>query len=155
MLRLENITYRIAGRAILDSASARLPAGRRVGLVGRNGAGKSTLLRLVSGETAPDEGAIVKPSGWCIGGVAQEAPGGDASLLDTVLAADHERSRLMAESEFVRDAAQLGEIHSRLEAIDAWSAPARAAAILAGLGFAAVEQLRPCREFSGGWRMRV
>jgi ATP-binding cassette, subfamily F, member 3 len=155
MLSIENVTYRIAGRAILEGASARLPAGRRIGLVGRNGAGKSTLLRLISGEATPDEGAIIKPAGWRVGGVAQEAPGGDESLLDTVLAADEERLRLTAESERAHDAAQIADIHARLEAIDAWSAPARAASILAGLGFSTAEQLRPCREFSGGWRMRV
>src|SRR5215469_9602451 len=98
MLAIENITYRIAGRTILDGANARLPAGRRIGLVGRNGAGKSTLLRLVSGATTPDEGAIVKPARWRVGAVAQEAPSGDESLLETVLAADEERLRLMAES---------------------------------------------------------
>src|SRR5205085_8804491 len=101
------------------------------------------------------EGAIVKPTNWRVGGVAQEAPGGDESLLDTVLAADSERLQLLAESEGARDPEQVGDIHARLEAIDAWSAPGRAAAILAGLGFSAAEQLRPAREFSGGWRMRV
>src|SRR5215472_7582276 len=147
MLTIENVTYRIAGRAILDGASARLPAGRRIGLVGRNGAGKSTLLRLISGEATPDEGAIVKPARWRIGGVAQEAPGGDESLLDTVLAADEERLHLMARSEGAQDPVEIADIHARLDAIDAWSAPARAAAILAGLGFSGEEQLRPCREF--------
>ncbi|HEX3431215.1 MAG TPA: ABC-F family ATP-binding cassette domain-containing protein [Rhizomicrobium sp.] len=155
MLSIENVTYRIAGRAILERASARLPAGRRIGLVGRNGAGKSTLLRLIAGEATPDEGAIARSTGWRIGGVAQEAPGGDEILLDTVLAADRERLDLLAASESARDPAEIGRIHARLEAIDAWSAPARAASILAGLGFSAPEQLRPCREFSGGWRMRV
>jgi ATP-binding cassette subfamily F protein 3 len=155
MLSIENVTYRIAGRAILDGASARLPAGRRIGLVGRNGAGKSTLLRLLSGESVPDDGGVAKPSRWRVGAVAQEAPGGDESLLDTVLAADEERLRLTAESESTHDATQLAEIHARLEVIGARSAPARAASILAGLGFSAAEQLRPCREFSGGWRMRV
>src|SRR5438874_4635048 len=123
MLAIENVTYRIAGRAILGGATARLPTGRRIGLVGRNGAGKSTLLRLMAGEAAPDEGAIVKPTNWRVGGVAQEAPGGDESLLDTVLAADSERLQLLAESEGARDPEQLGDIHARLEAIDAWSAP--------------------------------
>ncbi|HLY06695.1 MAG TPA: ABC-F family ATP-binding cassette domain-containing protein [Rhizomicrobium sp.] len=155
MLAIENVTYRIAGRAILEGANARLPAGRRIGLVGRNGAGKSTLLRLVSGEATPDEGAITKPARWRVGGVAQEAPGGDESLLDTVLAANEERLHLIARSGEAQDAAEIADVHARLETIDAWSAPARAASILAGLGFSAGEQLRPCREFSGGWRMRV
>ena len=155
MLVIENVTYRIAGRAILDGASAQLPAGRRIGLVGRNGAGKSTLLRLVAGDAEPDDGTIAIPARWRVGTVAQEAPDGDESLIETVLAADEERLRLLAESEREHEWARAGEIHARLDAIDAWSAPARGASILAGLGFSADEQLRPCREFSGGWRMRV
>ena len=155
MLTIENITYRIAGREILSGASARLPAGRRIGLVGRNGAGKSTLLKLILEEAHPDAGDISRPAGWRVGAVAQEAPGGDETLIDTVLSADRERLRLLSQSEHETDPACLGEIHARLESIDAWSAPARAASILAGLGFSAAEQQRPCREFSGGWRMRV
>jgi ATP-binding cassette, subfamily F, member 3 len=155
MLVIENVTYRIAGREILKSASARLPAARRIGLVGRNGAGKTTLFKLILGELHTDGGDISKPSGWRIGSVAQEVPAGPTSLLDTVLAADTERIELLAESETETDAHRLGDIHARLETIDAYAAPARAAAILAGLGFSAEEQLRPCSEFSGGWRMRV
>ena len=155
MLSIENITYRIAGREILSGANAHLPGGRRVGLVGRNGAGKSTLLKLILGDAAPDTGDISHPPGWRIGAVAQEAPGTDDSLIDTVLAADKERLDLLSESECTTDPVRLGEIHARLEAIGAWSAPARAASILAGLGFSAADQQRPCREFSGGWRMRV
>jgi len=155
MLSIENITYRIAGREILSNASAHLPAGRRIGLVGRNGAGKSTLLRLILEEATPDAGNISRPAGWRLGAVAQEAPGGDDTLIDTVLLADGERLRLLAESEKEPDPVRLGEIHGRLETIEAWSAPARAASILAGLGFTSAEQRKPCREFSGGWRMRV
>src|SRR5277367_6437754 len=155
MLTIDNVTYRIAGREILAGASARLPAGRRIALVGRNGAGKSTLLKLIMREAQPDLGEISKPASWRIGAVAQEAPGGPTSLLDTVLAADTERTQLLAESETETDPHKLGDIHARLEAIDAYSAPARAAGILAGLGFSADKQLRPCAEFSGGWRMRV
>jgi ATP-binding cassette subfamily F protein 3 len=155
MLTIDNITYRIAGREILKDASARLPAGRRIGLVGRNGAGKSTLLKLILNDLHCDAGDISKPASWRIGAVAQEAPGGPENLLDTVLAADPERASLLAESETESDTHRLGDIHARLEAIDAYSAPARAASILAGLGFSAAAQLRPCAEFSGGWRMRV
>ncbi len=155
MLTIENITYRIAGREILSGASANLPAGRRIGLVGRNGAGKSTLLKLVLGQANPDAGDISRPASWRVGAVAQEAPGGDDSLIDTVLSSDSERLHLLEESEHEADPVRLGEIHARLQAVDAWSAPARAASILAGLGFSAAEQQRPCREFSGGWRMRV
>jgi ATP-binding cassette subfamily F protein 3 len=155
MLTIEDITYRIAGREILSGASAHLPASRRIGLVGRNGAGKSSLLKLILKEAAPDTGDISLPPAWRVGAVAQEAPGSDDSLIDTVLSADRERLHLLAESENEIEPVSLGEIHARLEAIDAWSAPARAASILAGLGFSAAEQQRPCREFSGGWRMRV
>ncbi len=155
MLAIDNITVRIAGREILKAATANLPAGRRIGLVGRNGAGKSTLFKVILGQLHQDDGEISVPSAWRIGAVAQEAPGTDVSLLDTVLEADPERLRLLAEAEHETDGHQLGEIYHRLEAIDAYTAPARAAEILAGLGFSAEDQLRPCREFSGGWRMRV
>jgi len=155
MLAIDNIVVRIAGREILSGATANLPAGRRIGLVGRNGAGKSTLFNVILGRLHPDDGEVSWPSAWKVGAVAQEAPGTDTSLLDTVLEADHERTRLLAEAEHETDGHKLGEIYHRLEAIDAYTAPARAAEILAGLGFSAEDQLRPCKEFSGGWRMRV
>src|SRR5580692_8733263 len=155
MLTLDNITIRIAGRDILNGASAQLPTGRRVGLVGRNGAGKTTLLKLILGQIHADGGEFSLPSNARVGSVAQEAPSSDVSLLDTVLAADTERTALLAEADHATDPHRIGEIHTRLAAIDAYSAGARAASILAGLGFSAEEQLRPCSEFSGGWRMRV
>src|SRR5215472_12342048 len=155
MLAIDNITVRIAGREILSGATANLPAGRRIGLVGRNGAGKSTLFNVILGRLHQDDGEISVPSSWRVGAVAQEAPGTDVSLLDTVLEADPERLRLLAEAEHETDGHRLGEIYHRLEAIDAYTAPARAAEILAGLGFPAADQIRPCAEFSGGWRMRV
>jgi ATP-binding cassette subfamily F protein 3 len=155
MLAIDNIVVRIAGREILSGATANLPAGRRIGLVGRNGAGKSTLFNVILGRLKPDDGEVSWPSAWKVGAVAQEAPGTDVSLLDTVLEADTERGRLLAEAEHETDGHKLGDIYHRLEAIDAYTAPARAAEILAGLGFSAEDQLRPCKEFSGGWRMRV
>src|SRR6201997_5514077 len=155
MLAIDNITVRIAGREILSGATANLPAGRRIGLVGRNGAGKSTLFNVILGRLHQDDGEVSWPSSWRVGAVAQEAPGTDVSLIDTVLEADKERTRLLAEAEHETDGHRLGDIYHRLEAIDAYTAPARAAEILAGLGFSAEDQLRPCREFSGGWRMRV
>ncbi|HEV2161568.1 MAG TPA: ABC-F family ATP-binding cassette domain-containing protein [Stellaceae bacterium] len=155
MLCIDNVTVRIAGREILAGASANVPAGRRIGLVGRNGAGKSTLLKVILGEMGTDGGDVSWPRDWKIGAVAQEAPGGDASLLDTVLAADGERAALVAAAETETDGHRIAEIHARLDAIDAYAAPARAASILSGLGFSAAEQARPCAEFSGGWRMRV
>jgi ATP-binding cassette subfamily F protein 3 len=123
--------------------------------VGRNGAGKTTLIKLIQGELHADGGDITLPSGARMGSVAQEAPSSRVSLLDTVLEADNERTALLAEAEHATDPHRIGDIHHRLDAIDAYSAPARAASILAGLGFSAEDQLRPCAEFSGGWRMRV
>ncbi len=155
MLVFDNIVYRIAGREILKGATASLPAGRRIGLVGRNGAGKTTLLRLILGTAHADDGEISMPTGWKVGTVAQEAPGGPESLLDVVLAADRERAALLHAAEHEADPHKIGDIHARLDAIQAYSAPAHAAEILDGLGFSATEQLRPCAEFSGGWRMRV
>ncbi|MBV9549221.1 MAG: ABC-F family ATP-binding cassette domain-containing protein [Alphaproteobacteria bacterium] len=155
MLAIDNVVVRIAGREILSGATANLPAGRRIGLVGRNGAGKSTLFNVILGRLHADDGEVSWPSAWKVGAVAQEAPGNDISLLDTVLAADTERTRLLAEAETETDSHRLGDIYLRLGDIDAYTAPSRAAAILAGLGFSAEEQERPTREFSGGWRMRV
>ncbi|MSP83163.1 MAG: ABC transporter ATP-binding protein [Alphaproteobacteria bacterium] len=155
MLRLVDITYRIAGRVILDRASAHVPAGHRIGLVGRNGAGKTTLLRLVMGEIAPDSGDLGIRRTARIGMIAQEAPGGDTTPLQAVLAADRERSALLAEVHGDGDPERLGDLHDRLRDIGAHTAPSRAATILAGLGFDDAGQARPLSSFSGGWRMRV
>jgi ATP-binding cassette subfamily F protein 3 len=155
MLHINELTYRIQGRAIFDSATAGIPAGHKVGLVGRNGAGKTTLLRLIAGELAPDDGTISVPRATRIGWVAQEAPGGPERLVDAVLAADRERMRLLAEAETAEDPARIADIHQRLTDIGAYAAPAKAARILAGLGFDEAAQQRACAELSGGWRTRV
>jgi ATP-binding cassette subfamily F protein 3 len=157
MLQITDLTYRVGGRTLLDAASAAVPTGHKVGLVGPNGSGKSTLLRLIGGGLAADGGEIAIPNGARLGFVAQEAPGGDASLLDTVLGADAERALLLAEAENDEhgDPARIAHIHQRLADIDAYRAPARAAEILAGLGFNEAAQAQPCSAFSGGWRMRV
>jgi ATP-binding cassette, subfamily F, member 3 len=155
MLNLTGITVRLGGRTIIDGASASLPPRGRIGLIGRNGAGKSTLVRVIAGMLEADGGEVAMPRGCRIGYIAQDAPGGDASPFETVLAADTERAALMAESETSHDAHRLAEIHERLIAIEAHAAPARAARILAGLGFDDGAQQRPLESFSGGWRMRV
>ncbi len=155
MLKIEDITYNVEGRPLFEGASATLPTGHKVGLVGRNGAGKTTLFRLIRGELALEGGSITLPQRARIGGVAQEVPSSETSLLDTVLAADTERASLMAEAETAHDPHRIAEIQARLADIDAWSAEGRAASILKGLGFDAEEQLMPCSAFSGGWRMRV
>ncbi len=155
MLKIEDITYAVEGRPLFEGASSTIPAGHKVGLVGRNGAGKTTLFRLIRGELALEGGSISLPQRARIGGVAQEVPSSQASLLATVLAADTERATLLAEAERAHDAHRIAEIQARLTDIDAWSAEARAASILRGLGFEPEDQRRPCSDFSGGWRMRV
>jgi len=155
MLNLNGITVRLGGNAVLDGASAALPTGARVGLVGRNGAGKSTLMRVLTGQIEPDDGEIEMPKRARLGYLAQEAPGGSQTPFETVLDADLERTRLLAEAEGLTDAERLADIHERLNAIDAHAAPARAAKILVGLGFDEEMQARPLDSFSGGWRMRV
>jgi ATP-binding cassette subfamily F protein 3 len=155
MLTLKGITLRLGGHLVLDRASAALPPRSRVGLVGRNGAGKSTLLKLIAGLYEADDGTIEAPTGMRVGYVAQETPGGAGTPFETVLATATERAHLLAEAEHTEDPHRVGEIHERLNAIDAHGAPARAARILAGLGFDEDAQHRPLASFSGGWRMRV
>lgn len=155
MLRIDDISFAMAGRPLFERASATIPQGHKVGLVGRNGTGKTTLFRLIRGELALDGGRIDLPARARIGGVDQEVPGSEVSLIDTVLAADTERAALMQEAETATDPARIAEIQTRLADIDAWGAPARAATILKGLGFTETEQAMPCSAFSGGWRMRV
>ncbi|WP_347139402.1 ABC-F family ATP-binding cassette domain-containing protein [Paracoccus sp. SSK6] len=155
MLRIDDISYSIQGRPLFEGATATIPEGHKVGLVGPNGAGKTTLFRLIRGELSLDGGDISLPSRARIGGVAQESAATATSVLDTVLAADTERAALLAESHTATDAHRIAEIQTRLADIDAWSAEARAASILDGLGFSTADQARPTSDFSGGWRMRV
>lgn len=155
MLKISDITYSVAGRTLVENASVTIPTGHKVGLVGRNGSGKTTLFKIIRGEMVLDTGVVNMPKGWKIGGVSQEVPGNEVSLIDTVLRADTEREALLAEAETTTDPARISEVQTRLADIDAWSAEARAATILRGLGFTHDEQLQPCSAFSGGWRMRV
>ena len=155
MLHVSDLSFRHGQRVLFDRASAAFSDGWKVGLVGRNGAGKSTLLKLIQGQMEADGGEINLMGRTRIGSVPQDPPGGDIAVLDAVLAADLERSALMAESEACHDGLRLAEIHARLDEIGASSAPSRAASILNGLGFDNDKQSRPCGEFSGGWRMRV
>ena len=155
MLIINDLTVRIAGRSLLEDASARIIPGARVGLVGRNGTGKSTLFNVITGEMAAETGSIEIPPRWRIGRLAQEAPNGPESLLEVVLKAPSERTELMHEAETATDPHRIAEIQTRLADIGAHAAPARAASILSGLGFSTADQARPCTEFSGGWRMRV
>ncbi len=155
MLRITDLSFAIDGRPLFEGASATIPTGHKVGLVGPNGAGKTTLFRLIRGELTLDSGKIELPARARVGGVAQEVPSSDVSLLDTVLAADAERAALLTEAETATDPTRIADIQTRLADIDAWSAEARASSILRGLGFDDAAQAMPCSAFSGGWRMRV
>ncbi|CAG0974121.1 putative ABC transporter ATP-binding protein YheS [Rhizobiaceae bacterium] len=155
MITINDLSLRIAGRLLLDHASLTLPAGAKAGLVGRNGTGKTTLFRAITGDLSAETGSIGLPKNTRVGQVAQEAPGTEEPLIDIVLKADVERAALMAEEKTATDPHRIAEIHTRLADIDAHSAEARAATILAGLGFDAEAQKRPASSFSGGWRMRV
>jgi len=155
MLIVNDLSVRIAGRLLIERAAVQIPAGARVGLVGRNGAGKSTLFRVIAGELAPEHGDVSLPRRWRIGRLSQEAPDGPERLIDVVLKADGERTRLLSEAESAHDPNRIAEIQTRLADIGAHAAPARAGAILGGLGFDTAAQQRPCAEYSGGWRMRV
>jgi ATP-binding cassette subfamily F protein 3 len=155
MLTIRDITVRLGGRTILDQAGATIPNGGKVGLIGRNGAGKSTLVKAIIGEIEPDGGTVEMPRRARLCYIAQEAPSGTRTPFEAVLEADAERTALMAEAETCTDPNRLGDVHERLLAIDAYTAPARAARILVGLGFDEDMQGRPLDSFSGGWKMRV
>lgn len=155
MINIDSLTVRLGGRVILDQASVSIPAGERIGLIGRNGAGKSTLMKALIGQLEPDNGSIDMPRRARVGYIAQEAPSGSITPFEAVLAGDEERARLLAEAETCTDMDRLGDVHERLLAIDAYAAPSRAAIILTGLGFDEHMQAQPLDTFSGGWKMRV
>ncbi len=155
MLRINDLNFAIQGRPLFEGASATIPTGHKVGLIGRNGAGKTTLFNLIRGDIPSETGTISMPARARMGGVSQEVPGNEVSLIDTVLAADTERAALLAEADSATDPHRIAEVHTRLADIDAYSAEARASSILKGLGFDGAEQKMPCSAFSGGWRMRV
>ena len=155
MIQIQDLTYRAQGRLLFDAANATIPDGHRVAIIGRNGSGKSTLLSLILGDLSPDGGDVSTGRGQRIATVAQEAPSGNRTLLDTVLDGDRELRRLQEQAALAVDPAEIADIHARLSDIDAHGAPARAARILSGLGFDVQAQAKPCSDFSGGWRMRV
>ena len=151
MFTINSVTVRLGGRTIIDGASASIPPGGRVGLIGRNGAGKSTLMKVLVGQLDPDDGSVDMPKRTRLGYIAQEAPSGETTPFEAVLAADTERAALLEEADHCVDPDRLGDLHERLLAIDAYSAPSRAAIILTGLGFDEEMQARPLDSFSGGW----
>ena len=155
MINFKDISFSIGGVSLFENSSAFVPTGHKVGIVGRNGTGKTTLFKLILKELVLDSGIIEVPKNFKIGSVAQEAPSSEETLIDTVLSADIERTKLLKDSETETDPNKIASIHVRLADIDAYSAEARASTILSGLGFAQENQNKPCSSFSGGWRMRV
>ena len=155
MLNIKKLSFSIGGSILFNETSVNIPTGQKVGIVGRNGTGKTTLFKLIKNEWIADSGIIEIPKHFRIGGVEQEAPSTNDSLIETVMKQDLERESLLAESEITTDPNRIAEIQIRLVDIDAYSAEARASKILSGLGFNNSSQIRPCHEFSGGWRMRV
>jgi ATP-binding cassette subfamily F protein 3 len=154
MLFINDLTYRIAGRTLLDKVSLTIPSGHRVGLVGPNGTGKSTLFKLISGELDSDGGDVSFIKDTSIGWVRQDLPDDETPIIDIILNSDEERRQLLEETE-TAEPERLGDIYERLAEIGAYEAPARAAIILSGLGFNDVAQNMPISSFSGGWRARI
>ena len=155
MINFKDISFSIGGVSLFENTSAFVPTGHKVGIVGRNGTGKTTLFKLILKELTLDSGIIEIPRNFKVGSVAQEAPSSEETLLDTVLSADTERTKLLKDAETETDPNKIANIHIRLADIDAYSAEARASSILSGLGFRQDSQKKPCSSFSGGWRMRV
>ena len=155
MINFKDISFSIGGVSLFENTSAFVPTGHKVGIVGRNGTGKTTLFKLILKELTLDSGIIEIPRNFKVGSVAQEAPSSEETLLDTVLSADSERTKLLKDAETETDPNKIANIHIRLADIDAYSAEARASSILSGLGFRQDSQKKPCSSFSGGWRMRV
>ena len=155
MIKIEKISFSIGGRKLLDTGNITIPSGHKIGVVGRNGTGKTTLFELIKGDLELESGQIIIPKNEKIGDVKQEVSENDLSVIETILAADEEREALLKQSETEKDPDRISEIQLRLEDIGAWSAEARASTILKGLGFDEEDNHRPCKSFSGGWRMRI
>ena len=158
MIEIKNLTLQRGLKVLLDQAALSLAPGCRVGLIGKNGSGKSSLFALLKGEITADKGDVSIPKHWKTAAVAQETPALDISALDYVLQGDGELQLFQTalhEAEAKNDGMKQAEYHAKLEEIDAYSAPARAAKLLSGLGFSQEEHGRPVKSFSGGWRMRL
>ena len=158
MIEIKNLTLQRGLKVLLDQAALSLAPGRRVGLIGKNGSGKSSLFALLKGEITADKGDVSIPKHWKTAAVAQETPALDISALDYVLQGDGELQLFQTalhEAEAKNDGMKQAEYHAKLEEIDAYSARARAAKLLSGLGFSQEEHGRPVKSFSGGWRMRL
>jgi ATP-binding cassette subfamily F protein 3 len=158
MITLKNITLRRGAKVILDGASATINPGEKVGLVGRNGAGKSTLFALLSGSLHEDGGDFSIPAQWRMAQVAQDMPETTESATGFVLAGDTALAAAQAEvtaAEASEDGERMAHAYMALQDVGAHDAPARAQALILGLGFQTTELDRPVNSFSGGWRMRL
>ena len=155
MINIENITFRIAGRALFEEAGCFIAKGQHIGLIGKNGSGKTTLFKLINGFYQLDAGSITIAKDAALGLLPQEPPMSEKTVLDYVVSSDSKRELLLKELEFLEDDFRFVEIHEQLNAIEANTAEARASSILSGLGFKFEDQHRPLCEFSGGWRMRA
>ncbi|MBL7250738.1 ATP-binding cassette domain-containing protein [Alloalcanivorax marinus] len=158
MLSLEHINLRRGSELLLEDAGFVLHKGARVGLVGKNGSGKSSLFKLIMGELEPDGGELNLPADWRLAMMAQEVPALEQPALEYVLDGHHGLRRAeaaLADAQARGDNAGLAAAHADLDTLRAWEQPARAAALLAGLGFSEPRQRQPVSAFSGGWRMRL
>jgi ATP-binding cassette subfamily F protein 3 len=158
MILLRKLAFARAGRPLVSEATLQLHPGWKVGLTGANGCGKSSFFSLLRGELHAESGDLELPAVWRIGHVAQDTPALPTPALDYVLDGDTELravEKALAAAETAHDGHRIAELHVRLQDIDGYAAPARAAEILAGLGFAQADHRRAIADFSGGWRVRL
>ncbi len=158
MIELRDISLRRGPEPLLKHTGLRIGPGWHLGVTGRNGSGKSSLLEVINGELEAEDGVVSVPSDWRIAVMEQEVPGSDRGARDYILDG-HEllraAERKLEEAQDADDGHAIAEAHVELEQQDAWSAPARAASMMIGLGFATADLDRPLSDFSGGWRMRL
>lgn len=158
MINLQNLSLRRGEKALFTDVNLRFNHGERVGITGKNGCGKSSLFALLMGRMEADLGECEVPSGITLAHVAQETPSVATSALDYVMLGDAELTELQQSLERAQaddDHTAVANLHSRLDDIDAWTAPSRAARLLTGLGFQQEQHQRSVKDFSGGWRMRL
>lgn len=158
MINIRAMSLMRGGKLLLEDANITIFPGHHVGLVGRNGTGKSSLFALLRGELSVEQGSCELPSGWRIASVKQETPALEQSAIDYVLDGDKELRDLekqLADAEAKHDGNAIGHLHDAIATIGGYEAPARAAALLSGLGFQPEQIYAPVKSFSGGWRMRL
>ncbi|GEK46441.1 ABC transporter ATP-binding protein [Bisbaumannia pacifica] len=158
MIAFRQLALQRGTQPLIEDADLTLHAGHKAGIVGPNGAGKSSLFKLLLGELAPDKGDVELAGGVRIAHMAQEVEALERPIVDYVLDGDRalrDTEAALAAAQVAGEAHREAELHGQIEALDGYSAPARAAQLLVGLGFAQADLSRPLADFSGGWRMRV